>query len=90
MPVAVTAAASAIARPRCADEGHRRLGASITPAQRGGGDLTDAVAGDRADHRRACVRAREERDGRTARPAATSSGWATAVSRISSASASVP
>ena len=83
MPVSVTAAASAMARPRV----RTRVSAAVVvedTGERGGGDLADAVAGDGAGRRTSPSAAADSS------PAATSSGWATAVSRISSASAFVP
>ena len=72
-----------MARPRLRT---RRSAAVVVEhaGERGGGDLADAVAGDGAGRRRHRSAAADSR------PAATSSGWATAVSRISSASAFVP
>ena len=72
-----------------ADEDHRLLGRDHARAG-GGGDLADAVAGADADASGARRRGAGTARAAATRPAATSSGWATAVSRIVSASASVP
>ena len=82
MPVSVTAAASAMARPRV----RTRASAAVVvehAGEGGGGDLADAVPGDGAGR----VVAVAPSAAADSSPAATSSGCATAVSRISSASA---
>ena len=71
-----------------ADEDHRLLGGDDARGG-GGGELTDGVAGADADRPKASDGCGNS-SSRATRPAATSSGCATAVSRIVSASASVP
>ena len=71
-----------------AHQDHRLLGGERVGAD-GGGELADAVAGHRADLGERVRRVREESSAVTSAEA-TSSGWATAVSRIVSASALVP
>ena len=81
---------AAIARPAPRTKVIASVGAEHA-GRGGGGDLADAVSGDHADR---AVDGLRRGPGNSApamtRPAATSSGWATAVSRISSASALVP
>ena len=89
MPVGVTAEAVGHRPAALADEHHRLLGGDHAGAGRGG-DLADAVAGDGADPAERVGRVRERATRAASRLDATSSGWATAVSRIVSASASVP
>ena len=71
-----------------ADQHHRLLGGDHAGAG-GGGELADAVAGDRADLPNASAGCGNSSSAAT-RPVATSSGWAIWVSRMVSASASVP
>ena len=86
--VGVTALAAAIARPRSRTNTMASLvGQGAHEGRRG--DLADGVTGDHADAVRP-VRPRRGAARAASRPAATSSGWATAVSRMVSASASVP
>ena len=74
-------AASAIALPRSRTS-TMACSAEMTPHAGGSGDLTDAVARRRAHHAERVGRVREQRRAAATRPDATSSGWATAVSRI--------
>ena len=84
---ASSAAASAIARPRSATKCIASASAEDAGGRRSG-DLADRVAGDAADP---VARGRRRAGGRSVRrPAATMSGWAIAVSRIVSASLTVP
>ena len=63
MPVGVTALAAAIARPRSRTS-TIACSAVSTPAHGGGGDLADAVPGDRADAAGSVGRVREQRRAR--------------------------